>query len=417
MVKLEHITEKKKVSLLGKIKKDVFFYFVPSLLKREIGLKKFILFYRRILHDLSKKKTGKFIKMGESTRMDWNTPGFPSDAFYTACKKFIKEEGKLPCSTARVAVTSIMKLKHGSAEDKYNEGKDVHIQTLMEAIRKLQDQGIAIFEIEGGEPFLDYDRLQKICREIDYRSEKWIYTSGYGVGTDRLLELKRLKVSGVVFTLHSRVERKYNHLYEDDNAWDIMMNAIELCNIAGLPVVINACLHKGDMYNEGFERIMDTALGLQASMVRMVKERPVTGKWGNDFDRYDMDDIKQLKMLVDRYNINPQFTHYPPVTVRIHEDSQDQPGINPERISRFFINSKGYVLPCEFHDVSFGNIGYDSIKALYDSMVAYFNKAGNYLSYEEFSEEIFCIYREAEESAVGKILNPISEVQAEKYIS
>ena len=57
-------------------------------------------------------------------------------------------------------------------------------------LKNFRKSGVAFFNIEGGDPFLVYDRLKVICEAIDDRSEIWINSTGDGITLERMEELK-----------------------------------------------------------------------------------------------------------------------------------------------------------------------------------------------------------------------------------
>ncbi|MHB8126222.1 MAG: radical SAM protein [Desulfitobacteriaceae bacterium] len=134
----------------------------------------FIMLLKRLLLFVSRMKHNKFVKISDKTRLGLYIPGFPSRAFYTACMKFSQFEEKMPCTTVLLSITSACPYSCKHCYQKLDRGKDVNIDTLIGIVRKLQEMGIAFFNIEGGEPFFAYERLKQICSEIDSRSEIWI---------------------------------------------------------------------------------------------------------------------------------------------------------------------------------------------------------------------------------------------------
>jgi len=99
MIKVKNIAGMQKTIFLVKVKFRVLLHFLPYLIKEKIGVRRYFAYLRRLLYFLSKMEHNKFVKIGKNTRIDLYVPGFPSKAFYTACKKFMVFGEKLPCST------------------------------------------------------------------------------------------------------------------------------------------------------------------------------------------------------------------------------------------------------------------------------------------------------------------------------
>ena len=106
MIKTRNIMGLRKYLFAAKVKIWILFYYLPEIFKRKISIRRYILFLRRLLYFLSKIYHNKFVKIDNAVRMGLYIPRFPSQAFFTACRKFIAFDEKLPCTTVLVSVTS-----------------------------------------------------------------------------------------------------------------------------------------------------------------------------------------------------------------------------------------------------------------------------------------------------------------------
>ena len=59
-----------------------------------------------------------------------------------------------------------------------------------------------------------------------------------------------------------------------------------------------------------------------------------------------------------------------------------------------FISMQGDVQPCEFLNISFGNIAEDTFSAIYKNMRSYFEKPKDCWLCEKYSSEVLAIYKE-----------------------
>mgnify|MGYP001279895697 CR=1 FL=1 len=159
-----------------------------------------------------------------------------------------------------------------------------------------------------------FDRLNKICSSIDDRSEIWLNSTGVGMTKDRLMELKHMNVTAIMFSLHSPDADVFNQFMGKDYAWNTLKAGVELCHEAGLAVAFNTCLMKKDFYNGTLERIMGVA--------------------------------------------------------------------------------KGDLQPCEFLNISFGNITEYQCEDIYQAMRICFAWGGDCILCEKYSKEILQLYRE-----------------------
>ena len=254
--------------------------------------------------------------------------------------------------------------------------------------------GIAFFNIEGGEPFLAYDRLKRLCSVIDTRSEIWINSTGAGMTRERLVELKEMNVTAIMFSLHSPDAEALNRFMGKDSAWDAMEAGVKMCHEAGLAVAFNTCLLRDDFYNGTFERIMEVARDFKACLIQIIKPKPAGG-WLEKGDlEFTPEDLAYLKARVNQYNLEKEFSQYPAISAQIVEEDKTVFGCTAGGTDRFYINAKGDLQPCEFLNISFGNITVDKFEDIYQKMRSCFAWGGDCYLCESCSKEISKLYQE-----------------------
>ncbi len=371
-----------------RIKISVFFHYLPSIFKGELSIKQFIIFIKRLLLFLSKLQHNKFGKMKDGIRLDLYVPTFPTTAFYTACDKFKVFGQKLPCTGALISITFACMYQCEHCYQRLDKGKDVDIHLLVDTVMMLQDKGIAFFNIEGGEPFLRYDRLKAVCDAIDKRSELWINTTGYGMGNVGIDRLKKLNITAVMFSLHSSDPGEFNIFMGNDQAWDHLQEGIDMCHEAGIPVALNTCLMKDAFYDGTFERIMDYSRMKKVCLIQIIKPKSAGAWLGHNVDYFSDKDIQQLKDKVHMYNSNKKYALYPPISAQVIEEEPEVFGCTAGGTDRFYMNAKGDVQPCEFLNISFGNINDEEFDSIYAKMRKCFEEPGVCMLCEKVSKDI-----------------------------
>lgn len=395
-----------------KLKIAIFFHFLPALFSGDISLKRFILLLKRLLLFLSRMQHNKFVKINGRTRLGLYIPGYPSRAFYTACHKFSRFDERMPCTTVLLSITSACPYNCGHCYQKLDRGRDLDLDILKRTAAMLQNMGIAFFNIEGGEPFAVYDRLKSICEIIDDRSEIWINSTGVGMTPEKLAELKALDVTAVMFSLHSPDAAAFNRFMGKDTAWDAMECGVKMCHQAGLGVAFNTCLLRDDFYNGNFEKIMEKAKDLGASLVQVIKPKPA-GAWLEKTDIvFTPQDLAYIKAKVNQYNLQDEFSDYPAISAQIMEEDKSVFGCTAGGTDRFYINAKGDLQPCEFLNISFGNIASANFGEIYQKMRSCFAWGGECHLCEESAEQIRRLYQ------VNKLNTlPLSPELSEKVCS
>jgi MoaA/NifB/PqqE/SkfB family radical SAM enzyme len=393
MVPLKNIAGLRKQLFNIRLKLWIFFYFLSYFFKSRLSLSGYLSFLRRLAYFFKKLQHNKFIKIGNTTRLGLYIPRFPSRAFITACNKFTVFNKKLPCITVLISITSACRFKCPHCYQKNDRGKDMPIESLVAVVKRLQDMGVAFFNIEGGDPFLVYDRLKQVCAAIDDRSEIWINSTGDGMTRERLQALKDLNLTAVMFSMHTPYPDKLNAFMGRANAWQIMETGINLCHQVDIPVAINFCLAKADFYNGTFETIMERAREFNVAIMQLIKPKPAGGWLENGVDHFSQDDLQRVKTLVHTYNLNKQYHHYPAISAQIIEEDAALYGCTSGATDRFYINAKGDVQPCEFLNVSFGNIIKENFDVIYARMRAQFEIPSVCWLCEVYAQDIRRIFK------------------------
>lgn len=377
-----------------KIKLNVLFHYLPSLIKGEIKLKKFAFFLRRLLIFLSRLQHNKFININGLTKIDFYVPGFPSKAFYTACDKFLVTDKKMPCATVLISITSKCPYNCKHCYQKLDKGKDVDINLLIDTVKKLQKMGVAFFNIEGGEPFIAYERLIELCKIIDEKSEIWVNSTGYGITKERLIELKENGVNGIMFSLHNPDKDWINEFMGNINAFRNMEDAIGFCHEVDMPIAFNSCLMGDDFKNGNFEKVMDKAKEFKVAIIQIIKPKPSGGWLDNKSIVFSNEDIKIAKNKIKKYNENLSYKDYPSISAQIIEESEEVFGCTAGGTDRFYINAKGDIQPCEFLNISFGNLSEEKFDDIYTRMRKTFEKPCDNMLCEKYSGKIARVYKE-----------------------
>ncbi|MEN8194184.1 MAG: radical SAM protein, partial [Bacteroidota bacterium] len=329
------------------IKLYVFFYFLRQMLTGNLPTKHFVRFLKRLLFFLSKLEKNKYVKSGNFTKMNLYVPAFPSEAFFKACRKVMISDEKMPCISVLLSVTSACRYNCEHCYQKLDKGKDAEINLVCDAVKLLDKKGVSFFNIEGGEPFLIFDKLKKVCESISV-GEIWINSTGDGMTLEKLKILKSLGVKGIIFSLHSDVQEKINEFMKRDDAWYTLKSGMEKCHQAGLEVAANSCLMKEDFYNDNFHSVMKTAKNLGVSILQLIKPKPAGGWLGEEVSKFTSKDLKFVEKLTDDYNNKPEFKNYPFIAAQIVDERSDMFGCTAGGTDRFYINAKGDVQPCEF---------------------------------------------------------------------
>ena len=389
MLTVKNYTGITKKLISFKIKLYTFIHFTGQLIRGQIKLRYFFRVLKRLLFFLSYMKNNKYSKIGKRLKIHLYLPGFPSKAYYHACSKVLEFDKKMPGISALISVTSACRYKCPHCYQKHDKGKDMDINILIKTVKNLQNKGIAFFNIEGGEPFLVFDRLKKVCDAIDERSEILINSTGDGMTFENLSELKKNKnIIGIMFSLHTDKPEDMNKFTGVENAWKNLEKGIELCHNVGLAVTFNTCLLRDSFYDGTFENIMEIAKDFNGSILQLIKPKPAGGWLESGIEDFSKEDIEHITDKVHKYNLARSHKDYTFISPMIIEESAEVFGCTAGGTDRFYINAKGDLQPCEFLNISFGNIQTDDFEVIYEKMRKVFEKPCQSWLCEKYSRQV-----------------------------
>jgi MoaA/NifB/PqqE/SkfB family radical SAM enzyme len=331
----------------------------------------------------------KFIRTSLGVKINLYVPSFPRKAFFHACRKVMEFNEKMPSVTVLMSVTSACRYDCEHCYQKLDKGRDVDIGLLVAIAHQLQDKGVAFFNIEGGEPFLQYERLKKLCEAIDDRSEILINSTGDGMTYERLMELKgRGNLLGIMFSLHTSDPERLNTFMKNENAWSNLQNGINLCHRAGIDVTFNSCIALEDYYNGNFEKVMEAAKNAGATIIQFIKPKPAGGWLECGAEKFGQEDLEHIRRKMTDYNSHVKYRDYPAIAAMIIDEDQEHFGCTAGGTDRFYINAKGDVQPCEFLNISFGNITEEKFELIYDRMRKVYEVPGTCWLCEKYASRI-----------------------------
>lgn len=373
-MKIKFITGLGRYLFDGYLSSYIFLKYTSLLLSGKISLKQYIIFFKRVLLFYTRLRHNKVVKIGNVYKIHLYLPSFPTKAFFQALDKFLILNRDPPPTSILLSMTKACAYNCPHCYQKYDKGNDLPLEKLIEVAGQIQDIGISLINIEGGEPLLRFDRLLRLVENIDDRAEIWVNTNGFGLTEEKARKLKNVGVFGVMISLHHWDKDKFDEFVQKKGAFDIALSALKTFEKVGIATVINCCASKELINEDGFKKIMELAKEYRCSLVQLIHGKSAGG-WVGRQDPLGNKEIKKLYNYHLLYNNNNKYRNYPSVSSQIYESSKENFGCTAGGIERFYVNAHGEVQPCEFLNVSFGNIQDEDFLIIYKRMRSFFKKS------------------------------------------
>ncbi len=367
---VRYLTGLKKAIFLQRLKMGVALHFISEMLKGRMGIGKMIRTLRNVLIFYNKVKTNKVVKVRSSYKFHIYFPAYPTPAFWKGMEKFIPK-GLKP---ERIASTSVLISMTKSCPydcehcyQKVDRLDDMPVEKMKEVTRRIRDLGTSYFNIEGGEPLVRFDRLIQILSVLGPSEEVWVNTTGFSIDRKKADLMREAGVFGVMVSIHHPDASVHDRFVGHDGAFDIAVKALGTFREAGLATMINCTGTQDLVSGDGFDRIMEIAKKERCAMVQLIHEKPA-GAWMGKDDVMKGPYVRRLQDIHRIYNSSGEKAKYPPVSSQAFESRIDEYGCTAGGIDRFYVNANGDVQPCEFVNVSVGNVLEEDFEEIYIRM-------------------------------------------------
>jgi len=325
-----------------------------------------------------KLKIKKIIRFGSNYYLSLEKPHFPSKQWKVMLANGGMNMGvegakrNFHTDLAILAVTSrcAFNCKHCYEKHNINDSDDISLETWSNVINGLQQKGVSIVALSGGEPMLRFEDLVLLLNNADKTiSDFHIYTSGYGVTEEKAMKLKKAGLHAAAIGLDDFSPKRQNEIRGFFGAYDIAINAISSFTKAGILTYINTCLSKELVNSGGLWQLAELAKKHGIAAIRLLEPKTVGGYFYSPKD--DLFTDKERRTTEDfflKMNNNKEYSDYPVVFWIDYGESPERAGCGMGGFVQMHIDAKGNVNPCVFMPVTFGNIKEQSVTEIFKRM-------------------------------------------------
>jgi len=332
---------------------------------------RYVRFLRRALRLLLIFRHNKVVRVRNGYKLHLYLPAYPSRAFFYTIESKLLMRPPRP-TTVVFSMTKACTYKCSHCYQARDGGPDLDEGLLLQTAQNVQDVGVAMFDIEGGQPFLRYPRLLRLVRALDERSEIWVNTTGAHLEPEMLAELKKAGLFGLIVSIHSTDPDEHDALTGVPGSFHVACDALKLCRRMNLAPAVNSVLSEEAIESGGLDKLMDLARELDCDYVQLIHPKPA-GAWMGRTEGMQREArvLRHIRREHLRYN-SRSMRDYPSLAAQAFEESPEILGCTAGAVDRFYVNACGEVQPCEFLNISFGNVNDEPFTRVYERMRSYF---------------------------------------------
>ncbi len=335
--------------------------------------RKYIAFLLRSLRLLRVFVAHKAIRCQGGYKLHLYLPAYPSEAFFYALETKLLRSPPGPI-TIVFSMTKACTYKCPHCYQRLDASGDITEELLLQTTRKLRDAGVAMFDIEGGDPFLKFSRLKNILKELDNRSEVWVNTTGAHVDSQKLQQLKDVGLFGLMISLHSPESEKHDSFTGVAGSFANACSVASMCRELELAVAFNSVLSEAEIRNGSLNSLMDLAKSLDVDYVQLIHPKPA-GKWLENTVEMQREEAVIASIREEHKRYNSSITkEFPALAAQVAEEDPQSLGCTAGGVDRLYINASGEMQPCEFLNISFGNLHKEPFDIVFERMRSFFNR-------------------------------------------
>lgn len=330
-------------------------------------------FLARALRLLLAFRHNKAVRTPAGVKLHLYLPAYPSPAFYYALESKLLRPEPGP-TTIVFSMTRACAYHCPHCYQRLDGGADLDEEALLQTARDVRDAGVAFFDIEGGEPFLRFPRLLKLVRALDARCEIWVNSTGDHAEPDQLVLLRDAGVLGFMVSVHDPDPAAHDAFTGVPGSFRKAEALVRAARRLGLSAALNSVLSEAAVRAGALDRLMDLARAWDADFVQLIHPKP-SGKWLGSKSGMQTDPALVARLRREHLLYNGwRKPDHPSLAAQVFEEGREILGCTAGAVDRFYVGAAGDVQPCEFLNLSFGNVREEPFDVILKRMRAAFRE-------------------------------------------
>jgi len=266
-------------------------------------------------------------------------------------------------SHAQIALTNACPQNCDYCYNKRRTGTRMDTPTILRVIQELKQMGVFWLGFTGGEPLLNRD-IVRITESVGDGCALKLFTTGCHLTPQLAADLRNAGLIYVSVSLDHWQEAEHDRVRNYAGAFRTALQAIEIFKGLGdMHVSVSAVLSKEMIRNGQVEEFLQFLIGLDIHEAWLSEAKPsFAGLWKKDAIIAE-DERLALVAMQDRYNKEGKIT----VNYLGHFEGKEHFGCCAGH-KMVYVDAFGYVSPCVFTPITFGNVREREISNIFRDM-------------------------------------------------
>lgn len=183
--------------------------------------------------------------------------------------------------------------------DESGKRREMTPEDYARVVSEAMELGATTFGMEGGEPFVAKNWEDFIKAWQPMKNHIIISTNGFLATEEKIKRAYELGVDTINFSLDSGFPEIHNVFRKKAGSFEQVMKAIKWCKQYGIKVIINSCVHKGNLYTDAFRALLEFC-EREKILINTLFAKGV-GNFHNKDVMLDEEDIKNYQEIVKPY--------------------------------------------------------------------------------------------------------------------
>ncbi len=306
------------------------------------------------------------VRFGDVIVMDSTLPPIPSPALSRRLANYVNhlDMTRTPSGIVSISTTNCCPYSCSfcsTSARKSPEG-DLDEKLLKKTISQVEDLGVPMIILHGGEPLFRYDRFLRLVTHVRPETCLWMFTTGYGLTDERANELKENGLFGAWVSLDHYDPEFHNRQRGHPDAFDNAVRAVERFKKAGVYTCLSLVPPEELEDPAKFKKYYDFAKELGVAEIRVMETKPS----GREACRGVKPHSPLLADLHKQLYYDRAYSRHPQLSGLSTWMERDEALGCQCRFEYLFITSTGDVQPCEATEISFGNICQEDFLKVYE---------------------------------------------------